>query len=67
MTDRILNFTRLADPRISDKDIADAVREFGSNKQIRGDGHTIHTEAVLSCIVDIAINKSAAREVQTNG
>lgn len=68
MTSTVLDRVRLDDPRITDTDIANAVREYGSKKQIRNNSHASDTytiEKVLNDIIDLALNQSAKRETST--
>lgn len=70
MTESILDRHRLDDPRITDSDIANAVREYGFNKVINGNSidettHTYWIEKVLRDISDLALKHSAKRETST--
>lgn len=62
MTDRVIDSTRSADPRITDADIASAVREIGFNKPVRDDTSTYTLEEVMDKIMDKALIYSAKRE-----
>lgn len=62
MTQHVLDHHRLNDPRISDADIAAAVREIGFNKPVRDDNTTYSIEEVMDIIVEKALIHSAKRE-----
>ncbi|QYW01902.1 hypothetical protein CPT_Piffle_048 [Stenotrophomonas phage Piffle] len=62
MTQHVLEVHKLNDPRVTDEDIAAAVREIGFNKPVRDDNTTYSMEEVMDIIVEKALIHSAKRE-----
>ncbi|UZV39826.1 hypothetical protein [Xanthomonas virus PB119] len=64
MTQHLLDRSRINDPRVTDEDIANGVREVGFNKPVRDDNTTYSIDEVLDMIVDKALIHSAQRNLK---
>ena len=62
MTQKVLDVSRSSDPRVTDADIAAAVRELGFNKPVRDDNPEYTLEEFLDKVMDKALIHSAMRE-----
>lgn len=61
MTQHVIDNARINDPRVTDADIAAAVREIGFNKPVQDD-KAMYLNEFMDLVLDKALIHSAKRE-----